>query len=295
MPALSSKTKVALAIAGACVVLIFLWAFLDPFSKFVFLLDTEKEVEIGFNTKIPVSGSIDKNIDVQLPQRFGANVLLNQHLTIPLDETLDVPLNMTVAAPVEADVLVDQILDLNVDVPIDVVLTENELTLDKVQVPLNSDVFIDDTLQIETTLPLDTTVKSVMGVPIPIKASIPIKMSVPIKQTIRVKDDVTVDVKHFRAPLKMVMPIRAQVPVKQKLHIVGTVKVPIEQMLPVHIKKIIGTTLQNAVPVSVAIGNKIPISLKASFDSDVQINGTIPIKLGTLSFKRESVRMKKVD
>jgi hypothetical protein len=188
-------------------------------------------------------------------------------------------------------VLVDQVLDLNFEVPIDVMLTQKELNLGKLQIPLDTELFVDETVLIETTLPLDTSVKSLLGASIPVKGSIPIKMSVPIKQKIRVKDQITVDVKQFRAPLKMVIPIRAQVPVKQVLHIVGAVKVPIKQTLPIHVKKDIGATLANTVPVSIRMDNKLPISLE-EFDCDVEIEGTIPIKLGTLTIKKESVRVK---
>ena len=240
------------------------WVLVDPFAHLVFLLDVEKQVNVGFNATIPVSAKIKKDIEIQLPQQFSANILIDKHLTIPLDETLEVPLNMTVTAPVEADVLVDQVLDLNVDVPIDVVLTPKELTLEKLRIPLDTELFVDDTVQIETTLPVK----------------------------IRVKDEITVAVKDFRAPLKMVTPIRAQVPVKQMLHIVGTVKVSIQQTLPIHVKKVIGTTISDAVPVSIAMGNKLPISLEATFDSDVKIEGIVPIQLGTLHIKRDSVRVK---
>lgn len=292
MAPLTKTSKVGFAVAGICIAMIIVWVLVDPISHLVILLDVAKEVNVDFNSKIPVSAKIEKDIDIQVPQRFKANVFINQRLEVPLNETLELPLNMTVNAPIEADVLVDQVLDLKVDVPIDLTLTEKELNIEKLQIPLDSELFVDDTLPIETTIPLDTSVKTVFGIRIPVKANIPVKMIVPIKQKIRVKDEITLGVKQLRAPLKIVVPIRAQVPIKQMIHIVGTVKVPIKQTLPIHVKQVIGTTIQHPIPVSVTLGNRIPISLNATFDSDVKVNGTVPIQLGTLSIKKEGVRVK---
>ena len=289
----TSRTKIGLAIACLGVALILAWVVVDPLSYLVILLDVAKEVNVDFNTKIPVSATIDKNIDVQMPPDLRANVLINQRLAIPVNEILEVPIDMNINAPVKADVLVDQVLDLNVDIPIDVVLTEKELNVEKLQIPLDTELFIDDTLQIETKLPVDTTVKSLLGIPIPVKGTIPVKMAVPIKQKIRVKDEITVGVKQFRAPLKIVVPIRAQVPVKQMLHVEGTVSVPIRQTLPIQVRQVVNATLPDAIPVSISMDKKLPIALKAAFDTDVKITGTVPIQLGTLSFKKGAVRVVK--
>jgi len=84
-----------------------------------------------------------------------------------------------------------------------------------------------------------------------------------------------------------------QVPVKQMLHVVGNVRVPIRQTIPIHIKQIVGATLPDAIPVSVAMDRGVPVALKATLDFDVKIIGTVPIQLGTLAFKKGSARLVK--
>jgi len=75
------------------------------------------------------------------------------------------------------------------------------------------------------------------------------------------------------------------------LHVEGTVSVPIRQTLPIHLRQVVNATLPDASPVSIAMDEMIPIALRAEFDSAVKITGTVPIKLGTLSFKKGAVRV----
>jgi hypothetical protein len=90
----------------------------------------------------------------------------------------------------------------------------------------------------------------------------------------------------------MVLPIRGQVPLKQMVHIVGTIRVPIQQTLPIRVKKVVNATVSAPIPVSIAMGQKLPVSLDAAVDTDIKIEGTVPIRLGTLSIQKKSVRVK---
>jgi len=288
-----AKVKIGFAAAGVILALIAAWIVIDPLSSLVLLLDVAKDVNVDVNTRVPLSAILDKEIYVGMPKDFRANVLVKQQIDIPVDETVNVPIDVTVNAPVEADVLVDQVLDLKVDVPIDVVLTPQELSVEKLKLLLDTELFVDDTLLVETTLPLDTSVKSILGIRIPVKGNVPVKMAVPVKQKVRVKDEIAVNISEFRAPLKTILPVHVQVPVKQMLHDVGNVRVPIRQTIPIHIKQIVGATLPDAIPVSVAMDRGVPVALKATLDFDVKIIGTVPIQLGTLAFKKGSARLVK--
>jgi hypothetical protein len=86
MITINTKVKVGLAAGGLCVAMIVGWVLIDPLSHLVLLLDVAKEVNVDFNTKIPVGATIEKNIDIQMPQNLKANVLVNQKLAIPVDD-----------------------------------------------------------------------------------------------------------------------------------------------------------------------------------------------------------------
>jgi hypothetical protein len=114
-------------------------------------------------------------------------------------------------------------------------------------------------------------------------------MQVPVKQIMRARADLLVSVKELRAPFKMVVPVHTQVPIRQKLHVTGEVKVPINQTIPIHIKQAIAAALKSDLPVLIKLDNKLHISIKTPLIAEVKINDKVPVKLGTIQIRTDTV------
>jgi hypothetical protein len=125
--------------------------------------------------------------------------------------------------PIEARVLVDGTIDVDVEVPVEAVLTGAELGLDKITVPIDTAVLVEDDIDIETTVDIEATISSVLGINVPVKGNVPIKTTVPLRHKVRVKDSVTLSVADLRVPLRAVVPLSVKVPIRQPIQVKGTV------------------------------------------------------------------------
>jgi len=67
------KIKVWLAVLGMAIALILVGILVDPLSRFEVLLDIAKKVDVDFSTKVPMSATIEKNMEVQIPANLKAS------------------------------------------------------------------------------------------------------------------------------------------------------------------------------------------------------------------------------
>ncbi len=142
----------------------------------------------------------------------------------------------SVEIPINATVSLEGAIDVNVEVPVEAVLTGRELGLERITVPIDTAVMIEEQIDIDTIIAIDTTVTSLLGVSVPVKANLPIKTRVPIRQKVRVKDTVDITLADVRVPLRAVVPLRAKVPIVEPISVKG--KVLLADGLPVKIGEI---------------------------------------------------------
>jgi hypothetical protein len=129
-----------------------------------------------------------------------------------------------VEVPVDATIVLDGAIDVDVEVPFEAVLTAKDLGLERLTVPIDTAVLVEETIEIATTVAIDASVTSVLGVSVPVKGNLPIRATVPIRQKVRVKDTIEVSVEALRIPLRAVVPLRTKVPIRQPIKVNGRVR-----------------------------------------------------------------------
>jgi len=145
--------------------------------------------------------------------------------SIKVEGVAAAPLNIEM--PFEAEVKLDDALNLALEVPIHMTLTERELDLSQLAVPIDTEIFIDDTIAVDLILPIETQAQTLLGVTVPVKIEVPVHTRVPLKQKVRVRDTIKVPVKQLQIPVHIDIPVQLKVPIRDMLHARGTVRVSI--------------------------------------------------------------------
>ncbi|HMJ12981.1 MAG TPA: hypothetical protein VK524_16280 [Polyangiaceae bacterium] len=251
-------------------------------------VELDDELRVVVRGRVPFRTTIEQPVDVTIDEEIRTKVKLGA-VAIDLNEQVDVPLRMNIRVPIDSDVRIEQPLELALDVPIDTVLTEKELDLNQLTIPIDQRVFIDDAIDLDVVVPIDTTVTTTLGVRVPVKANLPVKMRVPIKQALHVRDSLRLKLKDVRVPLKMVVPVRAKVALNETFRVRGTIDAPIEQSIRVPLRKTIRPTLGAELPVTVGLSGKFPALIKAKLDSSVSIDAPVQTRLGPLRIAGQDV------
>ena len=255
------------------------------------------EVVVRFKTEVPVSlrgtlplrAAIEQRVDVGIDDEVEAQVKLGS-LQLPLDEQLDVPLDLTLQVPIDSDVMIDQPVRLSLMVPIQTVLTEREIDLNQLEIPIG-DVFVDDVVDIADVVHIDTQVQTALGITVPVKAAVPIKTKVRIKQALRVVNSVKVRLERLQIPINAQIPVETSVQLRQTFRVRGTVEVPIRQRVIIPVKQTITANLPESVGVSVKLCDKVHAHLKADLAAEVAFDRAIPAQLGAVHIDGEQVRL----
>jgi hypothetical protein len=211
-------------------------------------------------------------------------------LEVPINERLLLPLKLDLSLPVVATVHVDQLLELSLDVPIRTVLTERELRIEQLEVPLDTEVFIDDVIDINTTLPIDTHVKTSLGLSVPVQAELPIRLKVPLRQKLRVRDSLALHVSKLKVPLEVTIPVKVQLPLKQDLHISGTVQASIKQDVEIPLKQILHPNLSEPIQVAVQLQGALPARIEGALAASVDVERPLKAQLGEIRVDARDVR-----
>jgi hypothetical protein len=252
-------------------------------STSALVIDIDRDVPVSVRGKVPLEAEVSQRVEVEIAEELNASVKLGR-MEIPLDETIEVPLDFRLAVPVDTAMQVNETLEVATTVPIDIVLTERELDLGKLEIPIDTEVYIDDTIDVELEIPFDTEVETTLGLKVPAKGKVPVKAKVPIRQKVRVRDTVRVAVPKLRVPLRMQLPVRAQVPIRQSIHVKGEVDVPVRRKLKVPIKQVVRPDLDDAIAAQVKLTGKLPAELQAKLHTEVTIDQAIPTRIGQLRF-----------
>ena len=172
--------------------------------RVVVTIDLDADLPVTLKGIIPFSTRLEKRVDATIAQEVQAEAMLGDSLSVQLDERLSIPIRLDIDVPIDTKIAIDDSLDVELIAHVMTTLTDKELKLDELTIPLDTEVFVDDVVHLKTVIPLDTTVQSVLGIDVPVKANLPIEIDVPIKQKMRIRDTLRVKVRGLRAPLKPV-------------------------------------------------------------------------------------------
>lgn len=250
------------------------------------------EVAVTMQGALPFRARLGQPLTIALDDRVNAEVQLDQ-LEIPIDETLIVPINMQLDAPVEAEVAVAQDMDLALVVPVQTVLTERELDLRSIEVPIDTELFVDDAIDVDFTLPIDTEVETTLGLRVPVKVDVPIKTRVPIRQKVRVRDTLEIGVPKLRIPLNVKLPVRVKFPLTQTFTVKGRVRAPLHQRIAVPIRQTIRPKLGSPIAATVKIDGHVAARLEAEFDGEATIARPVQTRIGGLAIDASAVTIER--
>jgi hypothetical protein len=260
-------------------------------AHLVLTFGVDRDVGITLRAKVPVDVSFERSVDVGFSQPLASQIVLRDPIRFSMDHALQVPIDLQVDVPIDTDVFVDQTIHVSLQAPIDVVLTERELSLDRLTLPIDTSVLVDDEIPIDLVVPIDTSVSSVLGLSVPVKANLPIHVKIPIKQRVHIKDTLDVAVSHLRAPLHLVVPIVADLPIKQGIHVTGQVHVPIHRTVPVRFDRVSIQPAPEPIPVTVTLPDKVPVQLSTAIAPVVNLSGEVPVTLGPVRIKAGDVSL----
>ena len=258
-------------------------------AHLVLTFGVDREVAVSLRGKVPVDVSFERSLDVGFSQPLASQIVLREPIRFSMDHALNVPIDLQVDVPIDTDVFVDQTIHVSLQAPVDVVLTEHELSLDRLTLPIDTSVLVDDEIPIDMVVPIDTSVSSVLGLSVPVKANLPIRMKIPIKQRVHVKDTLDVAVSHLRAPLHLIVPIVADLPIKQGIHVTGEIHVPIHRTIPVRFDHVSIQPDPEPIPVTVTLPSNVPVRLTTAVAPVVNLSGEVPVTLGAVRIKAADV------
>jgi hypothetical protein len=275
-------------LVGGCIALVTAWRVLP---RVVVTIGIERDVGISLPAHLPVDVSIDKAVEVGFSEPLDSQIVLRDPIRFSMDHALEVPIDLQVDVPIDTDVLVDQTIHVSLEAPIDMPLTDQELSLGRLTIPVDTSILVDDEIPIDIVVPIDSSVSSVLGLSVPVKANLPVRMKVPIKQRVHVKDTLDVAVRDLHARLHVVVPISADLPLKQAIHVTGQVHVPIHRTVPVRFDRVSIQPAPEPIPVTVTLPQKVPVRLSASMVPVVNLAGEVPVKVGPLRIKPAGVAL----
>jgi hypothetical protein len=282
---MSFLDAVMLALAFVGLASIVLWGL----RHFELVVRLRNQVPVHLRGKLPLRAAIEQQVDVRIHDDVAASVTLGA-LRIPLDETLTVPLDFVLAVPVDSEMTIDQPITLALDVPIQTVLTEQELDLNQLEVPIG-DIFIEDYVNVEDVVHIETHVETTLGITVPVKADIPIKARFLIRQNVHVKDPLKLNLDKLQIPIRATIPVEATFPLRQTFRVRGMVEVPVKQSIAVPIHQVITAAVPGSLPVTVTLSQNVPAHLKASIEAEVAVEQAIAAELGEVRIGADQVQL----
>jgi hypothetical protein len=241
-----------LLIAGACLAALVVLAFWAR-RHVVVSVQLRSDVPVSIDDPVTIEATVDGPVPVVDLEATVSGEATVSPIAASVDQVVRIPLNLLLDVPLEAKVLVDEVIKVRTTVPVDMVITEKELDLSRLEIPIDDSVYVDDVILVDTVVAIDSTAETIAGIEVPVKMNVPVKLRVPIKQKVRVRDKLVVGLKSFRLPFHVDLPVNADVPFKQELTVSGKARVPVRQVAAVRLKE----TLQVTVPGKVPVGARV--------------------------------------
>ncbi len=259
----------------------------------VISVQLRSDVGVSLDEPLALQATVTEPVEVEVHATVAGRATVKK-ITASVDQTIRVPLHLDLDVPLDAKVMIDEVIPVRTTVPIDMVLTEKELDLSHLEIPIDDSVFIDDNILVDTVVWIDSTATTVAGIAVPVKMRVPIKMQVPVKQKIRVHDRLVLGLKSFRVPFHVDLPVNVDVPLKQEVRVKGQARVPVRQEVSIPLKQLLDVTVPDAVPVEVTVDGRAtariasPVHVSASLGEGVRARvGEIRVDASEVSVERK--------
>lgn len=215
-------------------------------------IELRSDVPVKLERPLELQASVTEPMDVDIDAEVTGRAKIKP-FSVSVDQQLRVPLNLVLDVPLDAKVKVEEIIPVRTTVPVDMVLTEKELDLSHLEIPIDDSVFVDDVIVVDTVVWIDSNATTVAGIVVPVKMRVPIKVRVPVKQKIRVHDRLILGLKSFRIPFHADLPVNADVPFKQEMRVSGTAHVPVRQTVSIPFKQLLDVSVPESVPMEATV------------------------------------------
>lgn len=241
-------------------------------------------IEIRSTIRIP--GDVHTSIrfvddaPITFNENFSTEVSLDGELPIPIDGTFDIPLDFELTFPVDANLRIDQDFKVATHVPVKFTFAPTAAQTREVWVDLDTEVFVDDTLEVDLQVPVSGPVQAFGFVNVPVSGTLPVKAVIPLHQPVHIKDRVKVGLAGLALDVDAMIPLDITVPIHQEVRVKGgvtgrvrkTISVPVSERLAVPLKAKMPVGLHFDAPIKVDIKEFVPIAIR--FDE------ALPISLG---------------
>ena len=197
--------------ATICGILIAIWVF--QYFKIYIPLENQ-HVKIDLQEPLQAEVQIHDSLDVDVSGRVNTIIPIRENLTIPVNQTLTPRVFFDNQVPIKTEIPVDEIIHVRQNMPVDT-RVEIKILGKNVNLPLKGNI--------------------------PIQLDIPLKLNVPLEQKIHLK---------FDAPIKTQLKESLRVPLEANLDL----NIPIQGRLDVPIK--------TALKASVDVQNTLPITIR---------------------------------
>ncbi len=214
---------------------------------------------------------------------------LMTHITIT--DSMEIPLSLNVEVPLNTEIFMKDTLHVKFDLPVDIVLNDQELQLRNLEIPFNERLYIDDELELNIVIPLDTKIstnfKGFPNVSVPVKGEIPVSTKVPIKQHLQVRDTLILNPANYTIPMKTIIPVDAHIPLNQGVAVEGTIIVPLKETIKVPVL--------NQFQAKVKVVNALPVSFETPLEAQAQIKDTLRVTMPPLKIDPSKIRISTED
>lgn len=217
-------------------------------------------------------------ISIELGERLAISLkelIIDTHVEdevkVHIDSNIAVPINADIDVPISTNIFIDEVFDVEASVPVSISLTENELQLANIAVPIDTYFPIDESIQIDTTVPIDSVISTYGGLPVKVKVDLPIQATIPIKQDIRVKKDLLINLNQFQIDLNFELPINTLVAIKKPIKAASIIPIKVDTIINAPIKA------------------KVPINIAESFQTAVNVKYPMSIESGKLILDLDAI------
>lgn len=249
-------------------------------------------VEIRSTIRIP--GNVQTSIRfvdaaaVSFDENFSTEVALDGRLAIPIEAPFKIPLDFELTFPVDASLRIDQDFMVAADVPVKFTLTPDAKELRDVWVNLDTQVFVDDTLEVDLQVPVTGPVQAFGMLDVPVAGVVPVKAVIPIRQPIRIKDRIKVGLSNLDLDVDVNVPVKLNVPIHQDVRVRGNVVGRVRKTIVVPISEHLDVPLRAKMPVGLHFDAPIKVDIKEFVPIAIRFDEALPISLGGVTLGASS-------
>ncbi|MCP4118389.1 MAG: hypothetical protein GY737_23940 [Desulfobacteraceae bacterium] len=141
----------------------------------------KQQIKLDVNTRLPITSSIDKTLDIPIKKRVNVNLPIRGDIDVSIDEPFEIPVLNSVNVALDHGFRIKKEITVNTDLPIDQFVETTILGVTAnipirgrfpvdITVPLDETVRINDSFPLRITEPLTCQVSHNLTIPIDITA-----------------------------------------------------------------------------------------------------------------------------